>query len=119
MNRLHRSEFLRELKQAFPELVADVNQQYGLLHLEVAAFRRHTQQAINNGNTNGVSCAFSLAEKYLLLGNAKLQNALGVSYVEDLEFRDQKSLRRWAWELLPATLKAEYEAFHGKSSRTG
>ena len=96
--------------------MAEVNQEYGLLHLEVATFRRHTQQAINNGNTNVVSRAFKLAEKYLLLGNGKLQNALGVSYVEDLEFRDQKFPRRWAWELLPATLKAEYEAFHGKQA---
>jgi hypothetical protein len=112
--RLHRSEFLRELKQAFPELAADVNQEGGLLHLEVAVFRRHTQAAIDAGDGAAVSRAFALAERYLLLGNAKMRNAIAVSYVEDLNFEDGKSARRWAWGQLPESLKAEYEAFHGK-----
>lgn len=114
MKRLHRSEFIRELKLTFPELIAEVNRQYGLLHFEVAVFRRHTQHAINNGNTSLVLLAFKLAERYLVLGNRTLQNALAVSYVEDLEFRDQKFPRLWAWHLLPAPLKKVYEAFHIK-----
>jgi hypothetical protein len=115
--RLHRSEFLRELKQTFPELRADLNREYGLLHFEVAAFCRHTQAAIDSGDRVAVSLAFKLAERYLLLGNARMQNAIVVSYVEDLDFKDSKTARSWAWEQLPLSLKAEYEKFHGKQTR--
>jgi hypothetical protein len=116
MGKLHRSEFLAELKAAFPSIRDDLNAGYGLLHLETAVFRRFTQQAIDNQEKDVVARCFAIAEKYYAMGNGKLQNAIGVSYVEDLVFADQQTARQWAWSLLPALLRTEYEAFHGRQN---
>jgi hypothetical protein len=113
MAKLHRSEFLAELKAAFPSIAEDLNAEHGLLHLETAVFRRFTQHAIDNGDRDVVVKCFSIAEKYYAMGNGKLQNALGVSYVEDLVFLDQRTPRQWAWVLLPTSLKTAYEVLRG------
>lgn len=117
MCKLHRSQLLAELKTAFPSIREALNAQYGLLHLETEVFRRFTQQAIDNRNKDIVVQCFAIAEKYYTMGNGKLRNAIGVSFVEELVFADQETSRQWAWTLLPAPLKAEYEAFHGRQNR--
>lgn len=116
MGKLHRSEFLAELKAAFPSIREELNTEYGLLHLETAVFRRFTQHAIDNQDKDVVVRCFAIAEKYYAMGNGKLQNAIGVSYVEDLVFADQQTVRQWAWPLLPALLKTAYEVFHGRQN---
>lgn len=53
-------------------------------------------------------------QKYDGGGNAKIRNAVDVSFVEDLDFRDTKQHhRRWAWDILPSSLKELYVRFHG------
>ena len=110
---MHRSEFLVELKREFPDVREDVNQEHGLLHLEVAAFARRTQRAIDEQDREAVSRAFKLAAKCLTDGDSKLQNAIGVSYLEHLEFRDQKVARSWAYEQMPQSLRGAYRALRG------
>ena len=104
MGDLHRSIFLKELKAAFPGLKAEINAQHGLLHLEMHVFADFAQGAIAAGNTKDVALCFNLAEKYCTVGNDDLQNAIGVSFVEHLDMRND----RWAWELLGPALKREY-----------
>ena len=107
MGDLHRSLFLKELKDAFPVLRADIDAQHGLLHLEMHVFANFAQRAIAAGNKKDVASCFKLAEKYCMDGNDDLQNAIGVSFVEHLDLRNA----RWAWELLGPTLKREYLQF--------
>jgi hypothetical protein len=101
---LHRSIFLKELKDTFPNLRAEINAQHGLLHLEMHVFADLAQRAIAVGNKKDVASCFSLAERYCMDGNDDLQNAIGVSFVEHLDLRNS----RWAWELLGPALKREY-----------
>jgi hypothetical protein len=104
MGDLHRSIFLKELKDVFPDLKAEINAQCGLLHLEMHVFADFVQRAINIGNTKDVASCFRLAEKYYRDGTDQLQNAIGVSFVEHLDLRNAQ----WAWELLGPILKREY-----------
>jgi hypothetical protein len=47
---MHRSEFLKLLKERLPELRQPANQQERLLHFEVDELRKCAQRAIFDGN---------------------------------------------------------------------
>jgi len=110
MNKLHRSLFLTELKTAFPQLRSDLNQEQGLLHLETDVFMRFVQTLIDSGDKDTLAVALQIADKFLRNGDAKVVNALTVSFLEHLNFVDGKAPRRWAWECMPAALKEQYQA---------
>lgn len=101
----------------FPSLRGEINQEMGLLHLEIGVFKSFTQKMINDAKKDTVQKCFAIAEKYYLEGNAKLSNAIGVSYIKKLEFDDtDKNYRSWSWECLPESLKVVYIGFHGHPS---
>jgi hypothetical protein len=60
---MHRSEFLKLLKDAFPELVGSLNQQQGLLHFEMGQFRKFTQVAIAANDHSRLQRCFAIAAK--------------------------------------------------------
>lgn len=110
MSRLHRSDFLREVKAAFPEMRGPLNREYGLLHLEMHAFCDFTQEIIDSGDrTKAIKC-FQIADRFVCDGNSAMQNAFAVSYLEHLRFDDGKVSRSWAQELLPTAVAEVYEA---------
>ena len=87
MATLDRSEFIRDIKALWPHLSLEINAKQGLLHLEMAALRRFAQTLIDSGDREQLNRCFALAQKYAVNGNAKMRNAIDVSFVEDLEFR--------------------------------
>ncbi len=105
---MHRSEFLRELKKTFPELREDINAQEGLIHLEMNVFHKFAQDAIDENNLELLNQIFFLADKFYRNGNSKLKNAIDVSFVEGLKFKNRKA----AWKIMPETLKKLYISFH-------
>ena len=74
MEALHRSIFLKELKEAFPQLRDAINAQYGLLHLEVHVFTDFVQHAISDGDKETVRLSFMMAERYYSGGDAHMRN---------------------------------------------
>ncbi|WP_445662438.1 DUF7674 family protein [Caldimonas manganoxidans] len=68
----------------------------------VVAVTPGAHRRLDAGDRAAVSRAFRLAERYLLLGNARMRNAIAVSYVEDLNFEEGESTRRWAWSNFPS-----------------
>ncbi len=112
---LDRSKLLKEVKEAFPKIEATINVQQGLLHFEVGVLYMHTQKLIKNGEREKITKSFKIAHKFYRNGDKKVNNAIGVSYVEDLEFTNtEKTCRDWAWHIFPASLKKEHIEFHGK-----
>ncbi|WP_434777595.1 DUF7674 family protein [Neisseria sp. Ec49-e6-T10] len=109
---LHRSDFLRELKETFPELTKDINKQGGLLHFEMTVFSLFVEQQIKQKNQDIVLNCFQLADKFYRLGNSKLKNAIDVSFLEPLLILKTE---KWAFDLLPQTSKQLFLAFHGES----
>jgi hypothetical protein len=80
-----RDEFLARLAADFPEVVAGFGRySAGLLHCEVADFRRATEQAMDAGRLWEAEGHFRLVAELLALAGPNLRNALEVSYLEDL-----------------------------------
>jgi hypothetical protein len=66
--KIDRSEFLKILKTDFPELRQELNQQQGLLHLEVAEFRKYANQLIRSDDKIQVERCFKIAHtSYLFM----------------------------------------------------
>jgi hypothetical protein len=105
MKKSHRSIFLKEIKEAFPELVANINSEYGLLHLEMHAFLEFVQKQIERKNTEKVVLAFQLIERHFKYGNNALVNAIEVSFLEHLDLEKGS----WALKIMPTSLVAPYK----------
>lgn len=109
---MDRSEFLRIVKQQFPDLREPINKEQGLLHFKVAVLRRYTQKAIFDGDRQALKNCFKVAERAYSEGNRHLKIAIDTSFVEDLDFVTPHNRYDWAWDMLPAKLKSLYKAFH-------
>jgi hypothetical protein len=80
-----REEFLARLVTDFPEAAGGIrDDEAGLLHCEVAAFRRATEAAMDAGRLWEAERHFRLVEELLSVAGPELGNALEVSYLEDL-----------------------------------
>ena len=104
MKALHRSIFLKELKETFPQLRGAINAQHGLLHLEVHVFADFVQHAIAHGDKETARLGLMIGERYCSGGNAEMSNAICVSFVEHLDLQKAP----WAWDLLGSSLKHAY-----------
>jgi hypothetical protein len=71
----------------FPSLRQDFEEWKGLPHLQVSEFQRFTQNAIEAQSFKVVSECFRIATTALVEGDDDLRNAIGVSYLEHLDFR--------------------------------
>jgi hypothetical protein len=80
-----REQFLSELGAAFPEAIVAIDEySEGLIHCEVAAFRRTTEEALNAGQEWQAEQHFRFVERMLSSADPELDNALRVSYLIDL-----------------------------------
>ncbi len=116
MNKTHRSVFLKDVKEAFPELRTELNSQYGLLHCEMHTFHDYVQSLIAKEDKTKLIKAFMLLEHHFKNGNDKLVNAIGVSFLEHLDLGIAKGEPSWAYQYLPNSLREPYEQlrrYHG------
>ena len=109
MTRLHRSEFLRQAKELFPDLRPALNREYGLLNLEMHVFCDFVQAAIDAGDRERVTKAFAFCGKLLAQGNSDMVNALTVSLLEHLNFEDGQKPRSWARPLMSPALAKQHQ----------
>jgi hypothetical protein len=114
---MHRSEFLRLVKEWLPELRGSLNRQQGQIHSEVEELRKCTQRAIFDGNREALDICLRPAEEAYSKGNKVLKNAIDVSFVEGLDFATPHASYSWAWDMMPIALKRLYENFHGALER--
>jgi hypothetical protein len=103
-----REEFLARLRREIPEAAAKFRaDELGVLHLEVAAFRRATEEAMDAGRLWEAERHFRLVEELLEKAAPELRNALEVSYLEDLALGECTPARRQAVrERMPRSLRA-------------
>jgi len=98
---MHRSDFLKLLKQDFPQLTKEINKQEGLLHYEMNVFHQFAQKLILDKDVDRIKKAFRLADICYANGNKALKNAIDVSFLEGLKLKNHN----WAWEIFPESLK--------------
>lgn len=110
--RLDRESFVHSIKSQFPEVAATIDEiDDGLLHLEVAAFRRYVENAMDGGRFWDVErhCCF-IAESFANADDA-LDNAIGVSFIEDFALGEITEQRLIAVrERMPKKLRDEIVA---------
>lgn len=83
--RLTHDDFIRLLKQRFPDVAAAIDDcSEGLLHLEMATFSRATENAIRTSDWQLLQEHYRFAEQLHRNGNADVLNAVNVSYLENL-----------------------------------
>lgn len=103
------SEFIALLMAKFPDLADEVREEGdGLIHLEAAAFRRATERAMDAGRQWDAERHFRFVEQAMHDADPEVENALGVSYLEELALGECTPERyRAVKERMPAKLRAE------------
>ena len=99
---MHRSEFLKLLKERLPELREAINseEEFATDHI-----MRHAQRAIYDEDCPRFEICVRLAEEAYLKGDKTLRSEIDTMFVEPLEFVTPKRSHYWAWEMMPDSLK--------------
>lgn len=105
---LSTEDAIKYLINEIPALKAELYQDPGLFTMQMSTFARHTQHYIDSGDKKNTESCFKLAAVILRDGNSKVKNAMAVSYCESLNLHDQKKMRSWAKEIMPANLLNTY-----------
>jgi hypothetical protein len=77
-------KFTELLLAEFPQLLDDVDEWSGLLHLQMMEFHLLTEKAIEAGYWETVGRCLRLADTILRDGDPEIRNAIQVSYLESL-----------------------------------
>jgi len=114
MKTIKHDDLVLRLKDEFPVIIEELEDEAwtGLLHFEVSCLARHTQQQIDEGNKKELTRCFESARQFMLYGDEKVKNAMYVSYLEHLDFRDGRHRRQWAMKLMPQPLAKGYREIH-------
>lgn len=87
--KIGRDRFIEMLTARFPEVAAGIDDcSRGLLHCEMATLKRATQSAIDNNDTEMVRRHFHFADEVFANAAPEVENAINVSYLENLRFND-------------------------------
>lgn len=114
MKKSHRSEFLREVKDLFPQLTPELNNQTGLLSFEIEVVVRFLQTQIDQGERKTTERCFELLNFHFLNGNLSLRNLIQGAICEDLILENStKRSREWVLRLMPQELKEERQKWFG------
>ena len=121
-----RSEFIDGVESLFPESFAELhNLEDELLHLDMASFARTTVSAIESGNVNLFKAHFNFISELFSKAHPDLENAIYVSYLENVLLDQSNPKVLNARELLPDNLKIalsgleeHFEKLHESSKNT-
>lgn len=110
-----RERFIALLAERFPEVSAAIDDcSQGLLHLEMATLARATQAAIDDQDRDTVRRHFQFIDEVFRQAASDVENAVNVSYLENLRFEGRKAAPTKARELLTPRLRqalAELEEY--------
>ena len=82
---IDRAAFDRLVTAEFPEIAAELDaDDRALLHIEMAAVARATSRAIEAGDAVEFARHFTVMEKVLSSASADVENAVYVSYLENV-----------------------------------
>jgi len=102
---LHRSAFIKALREELPAIQPWLAGYRDNLTLEMMRFRHFTQDAIARVDLSSVRRAFRFLNTAFATGNRHVRNSIVVSYLEHLDFPGPDGPA--AEQLLPATLAVE------------
>jgi hypothetical protein len=101
--RVNEARFLELALVEFPSLGAEFAEDEGLVHLQMAALSRLTQESIGRNDFATISRCYSLLEEIVKSATFEVENAIYVSFLENLDFEIPSSGAE-ARRLLPPLL---------------
>jgi hypothetical protein len=102
---IDRDRFIALLTERFPKVAATIDDcSQGLLHLEMATLARATQAAIDEQDRDAVR-HFQFIDEVFRKAAPDVENAVNVSYLENLRFDGRKAGPTRARELLTPRLR--------------
>lgn len=106
---INTKQFRKVLYEDFPAVRRDIAaaDMGGLLYLEMGQFARYVNGVIEDGDEDELVRCYALAERGSAEGSWPVWNAVGVSFLEHLNFQDGRARREWAFDLLPPHLRAD------------
>ncbi|MDF1782142.1 MAG: hypothetical protein P1U67_12680 [Alcanivoracaceae bacterium] len=102
-------EALNEILIIFPQLSEEIEEDDGLLHLQIGTFSHLAQSFIDSENSSEFSKVCSLFVKLFPGADSDLENALNVSFLEHLGFIDGKCNRSWAYDAMPREMRKAWD----------
>ena len=96
MQPLTHADFERLVVAEFPELVDEIAEDAGLLHLQMAAFARLMERAEDAGDWGTYERGVRLAHALWARPDPALLNALNVSFLEHLDFDGPSGPAAWS-----------------------
>jgi hypothetical protein len=104
--RIDHPRFVSLLTARFPEVAAAIDDcSQGLLHLEMATLARATQAAIDNQDKETIVRHFQFVDEVFRDAAPDVENAVNVSYLENLRFEGRKAAPTKARDLLTPRLR--------------
>ncbi len=101
------AKFLELLTDEFPEVPQSFDEyRKGLLHCEMGAFARMTEEAMDQGRLWQVEKYFRFIERMRENATPEVENAIDVSYIEFLAFSEMSEIRREAMKRMPKAIRA-------------
>ena len=121
-----RDDFIEGVRQLFPESYQEMEYiEDELLHLDMADFSRTTSNAIRTNNTSLAIAHFDFISQLLQKANPDLENAIIVSYLENIFIGESDEIYCVARKTLPANLakalkelEEHFEKLHELSKNT-
>jgi hypothetical protein len=111
-NQVDEKEFRKLLLQHFPELEEEIEDDAGLVHLEMGALERLANTCIKGGNLEGLKRTYEFIgdlDRHQKEVHPDVINAIHVSFLEGLNFENKKHGEK-AKSLLPAILLEMWNA---------
>jgi hypothetical protein len=101
-------QLLELLRWEFPDLVEELDEDSsrGLVYIQLGTLARFAQAAIDRGEKTLVERCFALADRAKREGDDDVVNAVGVAFLEHLNFQNGKVRREWAFALMSPSLRA-------------
>lgn len=108
MNIIHRSIFLKEITELYPELRKKLNEQDGMLYFEVDVFLKFVQKCIDECKHKNTRILIGQVNRYYQNGDKALNELIRNGICENVKFEDsKKTSRSWALEYLCPSLRKE------------
>ncbi len=87
-NRIDEAKFLSLAVAEFPKLANEFAEEDGLFHVQMAAFSHLAQEAIERGDFATLKRCYKLADETMKNATPNVENAIYVSFLENLDFED-------------------------------
>lgn len=102
---------IQYIESKFPDLSEELRDEIyeGLLHLQIAVFSRLAQRAVDEGDNSLWKEVNSVFLEIWRNCSSDVINALNVSFLEHIHFKDGKKNRSWAYKAMHPIMRKAWD----------